>query len=153
MAKDNMFNLSRIGAKYSIVCILFSLCVLFIYAPSCNADALEKTLDEIVQDFERHIGNVAGEKKYYVVVRSFIDSQTKKPKKISTEIEDTLVDKIIERFSDKKKLLCLKGSVLKRLKKKSLLRPMRSTLNQVYWTGNLVKNLELVFLLRDPFSK
>ena len=103
---------------FFIISLFFFISFEFPATP-CIASELEQSLEEIVQDFQRHIKNIQGDKKYYIVVRSFIDIYTKKPKKISIEIENTLIDKIIDRFANNKNIIVLERNSDRSARKRS----------------------------------
>ncbi len=71
---------------------------------SVRSGELEDGLLRIVQDFQRHIGQVPPGQKYTVVVRFFETEENHKPAWICERIESILVNHLVERFSDKKEI-------------------------------------------------
>ncbi|MBF0224797.1 MAG: hypothetical protein HQK76_05005 [Desulfobacterales bacterium] len=138
-----------------IICsgILLSLIYVFFNETYAWADDLEKNLLEIIQDFERHIGNADINKKYYIVVRSFIDTPSNKRKRISAEIEDSLVDIIIEMFRDKKNII-----VLERKRIEALEKEVADEANNIHFEEGVLekklgKKLGAGFLITGTISK
>ncbi len=84
---------------------------------NCHADELKEALDEVVEDFTESMDTKDSSKKYYVVVRSFIDKETRKPKIISKEIESNIIEAIQSRFKKQKNVVVLERDRLEAIEK------------------------------------
>lgn len=125
-----------------------------ICAPApCIAGELETGVREIVQDFERHILNAGIDKKYYVVVRSFVDRDTEKPKIICSEIEDALVDVIIEKFSALQNIVVLERKRIEALEKEVHFETDQTHFQAGEWDKKLGKKLGAGFLITGTVAK
>ena len=137
------------GAVLSVFAVMIALSFPFLSAPPCFADELENALEDIVKDFERHIGRLDENTKYHIVVRSFIDEHSKKRKKLSIEIENSLIDIIIEKFRFKKNIVVLERERIKTLDDEFAF----DTKGELTWDKKMFKKLGAGFIITGSFTK
>ena len=127
--------------------ILFLITTIFFYPVCSKADDLDKNIENIVKDFEQKIGDVETEKDYFIVVRSFFDKHTKKPSKLSEEIDDIIFQIIIDKYLGKKILVIFNWKSTKPLEKKATVNVQEVYYKQGIWQKKLVENFGKGFLV------
>ena len=132
---------------------LFLLPFLLVPAPAVLADELDSAAGEIIQDFQRHIGAPVEGRKYYVVVRSFVDQDSSKPTKICREVEDALVEQILDRFADRKDIVVLDRTRVEALEKEVAFEADRTRFSTDEWTKKMGKKLGAGYLITGTVSK
>ena len=125
----------------------------FFYSSICNADILEDELEEIIQDFQRHINVINKKQKYYIVVRSFIDKKTKKANTLTEEVESILIDIMIDRFSEKKNIVILERERIEAIEKEIAFETNATHFQHNAWEQKLGKKIGAGFLITGTISK
>ncbi len=138
--------------KVLTVILLFYFSI-FSYPSICSADVLEDELEEIIQDFQRHINVINKKKKYYIVVRSFVDKKTKKPNTLTEEVESILIDIMIDRFSEKKNIVILERERIEAIEKEIAFETNATHFQHNAWEQKLGKKIGAGFLITGKISK
>lgn len=121
----------------------FLFCLFLLFPTWATADPLDDEILEIVKDFQIHMGRLDPNTQYTVVVRFFIDSTTKKPNRLTEEIERTLIETIIDRLGDRRNLMVLERNRLQDLEREMTF----DTDGQMTWDKRMFQKLGAGFLI------
>lgn len=144
---------TRLAAFYASVFLILSSIAFSVFAHPAQADELDNAAGEIVQDFQRHIGQVPEGQKYYVVVRSFTDQDSGRSTKVCREVEDSIVEQVLERFVEKRNIIVLERSRIESLEKEVAFEANRTHFSSDDWTKKMGKKLGAGFLITGTVSK
>ena len=144
---------ARLASLYAFLVLVLSAIAFSAFAQPVRADELDNAVGEIVQDFQRHIGQVPEGQKYYVVVRSFSDQDSGKATKVCREVEDSIVEQVLERFAEKRNIIVLERSRIESLEKEVAFEANRTHFSTDDWTKKMGKKLGAGFLITGTVSK